>query len=210
MHSDCVRRALWLEQFVDLALLDGHYLRRSDAEIFGEPAKAQAAARMSHAVGDLQIRPMTPPGPGSGHRDRAEFDGRAPLANSTYLAAWTREATPRRIALVAKDTETGVIVGFAVASLLPPQAELETIAVAAEDQRRGVARRLFTAMVQELRAAQRDRTPARSARLELPGARILPVVGFIETGRRPRYYADPVEDAVLLELRFRDPNLRLP
>jgi len=28
--------------FVDLALLDGHYLRRSDAEIFGEPAQALA------------------------------------------------------------------------------------------------------------------------------------------------------------------------
>jgi tRNA threonylcarbamoyladenosine biosynthesis protein TsaB len=27
-------------EFVDLALLDGHYLRRSDAEIFGEPAAA--------------------------------------------------------------------------------------------------------------------------------------------------------------------------
>jgi tRNA threonylcarbamoyladenosine biosynthesis protein TsaB len=27
-------------QFVDLALLDGHYLRRSDAEIFGEPVAA--------------------------------------------------------------------------------------------------------------------------------------------------------------------------
>ena len=27
-------------EFVDLALLDGHYLRRSDAEIFGEPAGA--------------------------------------------------------------------------------------------------------------------------------------------------------------------------
>ncbi|MGA2350677.1 MAG: tRNA (adenosine(37)-N6)-threonylcarbamoyltransferase complex dimerization subunit type 1 TsaB [Terracidiphilus sp.] len=27
-------------EFVDLALLDGHYLRRSDAEIFGEPASA--------------------------------------------------------------------------------------------------------------------------------------------------------------------------
>jgi tRNA threonylcarbamoyladenosine biosynthesis protein TsaB len=27
-------------RFVDLALLDGHYLRRSDAEIFGEPAGA--------------------------------------------------------------------------------------------------------------------------------------------------------------------------
>jgi tRNA threonylcarbamoyladenosine biosynthesis protein TsaB len=28
--------------FVDLALLDGHYLRRSDAEIFGDPAAAPA------------------------------------------------------------------------------------------------------------------------------------------------------------------------
>jgi tRNA threonylcarbamoyladenosine biosynthesis protein TsaB len=31
------------EQFVDLALLDGHYLRRSDAEIFGEPVAAAPA-----------------------------------------------------------------------------------------------------------------------------------------------------------------------
>ena len=30
-------------EFVDLALLDGHYLRRSDAEIFGEPAVATVA-----------------------------------------------------------------------------------------------------------------------------------------------------------------------
>jgi len=30
------------KHFVDLALLDGHYLRRSDAEIFGEPVSAAA------------------------------------------------------------------------------------------------------------------------------------------------------------------------
>ena len=29
--------------FVDLALLDGHYLRRSDAEIFGETAAVQSS-----------------------------------------------------------------------------------------------------------------------------------------------------------------------
>jgi tRNA threonylcarbamoyladenosine biosynthesis protein TsaB len=28
------------KEFVDVAPLDGHYLRRSDAEIFGEPAAA--------------------------------------------------------------------------------------------------------------------------------------------------------------------------
>jgi tRNA threonylcarbamoyladenosine biosynthesis protein TsaB len=31
--------------FVDLALLDGHYLRRSDAEIFGDPATAATGRR---------------------------------------------------------------------------------------------------------------------------------------------------------------------
>jgi tRNA threonylcarbamoyladenosine biosynthesis protein TsaB len=29
-------------EFVDLALLDGHYLRRSDAEIFGDPVPVPA------------------------------------------------------------------------------------------------------------------------------------------------------------------------
>jgi tRNA threonylcarbamoyladenosine biosynthesis protein TsaB len=28
-------------EYVDVALLDGHYLRRSDAEIFGEPVSAK-------------------------------------------------------------------------------------------------------------------------------------------------------------------------
>jgi len=37
----CVPR-IAAKDFVDLALLDGHYLRRSDAEIFGEPAAAAA------------------------------------------------------------------------------------------------------------------------------------------------------------------------
>jgi tRNA threonylcarbamoyladenosine biosynthesis protein TsaB len=32
----CVARVA-AGEFVDLALLDGHYLRRSDAEIFGDP-----------------------------------------------------------------------------------------------------------------------------------------------------------------------------
>jgi tRNA threonylcarbamoyladenosine biosynthesis protein TsaB len=38
----CARRVAQAD-FVDLVLLDGHYLRRSDAEIFGEAAKAHSA-----------------------------------------------------------------------------------------------------------------------------------------------------------------------
>jgi ribosomal-protein-alanine N-acetyltransferase len=122
--------------------------------------------------------------------------------HSAYLAALDHEAAPHRIALVAEAPETGAIAGFAVASLLPPQAELETIAVAAENQRRSIAHRLFAAIVEELRTARVNEVLLEVRASNSPALAFYRTVGFIETGRRPRYYADPVEDAVLLELRL--------
>ena len=103
-----------------------------------------------------QIRPMT----------AADLDQVVEIAQAlqqaphwprtAYLDAMNPTATPCRIALVArapqKETSeaSGSILGFAVASLVSPQAELETIAVAAEAQRQGVARRLLAALNAEL------------------------------------------------------------
>jgi ribosomal-protein-alanine N-acetyltransferase len=89
-----------------------------------------------------------------------------------------------------------------VAILLPPQAELETIAVAAEIQRRGVARRILIAMADELRKALVTEVLAEVRASNFPALAFYQTLGFAMTGRRPRYYADPIEDAVLLELRL--------
>jgi ribosomal-protein-alanine N-acetyltransferase len=119
---------------------------------------------------------------------------------SAYLTAIDPENAPRRIALVAVDLETETLAGFLVASLLPPEAELETIAVAAEGQRRGVGSRLLVTLLDELRNEQvgdlilEVRASNRAAQ-GFYGAR-----GFEEIGRRPRYYAEPEEDAVLMSL----------
>ena len=121
---------------------------------------------------------------------------------SAYLAALDPEAAPPRIALLAEDAETGAVQGFAVARLLPPQAELETIAVAAENQRRGVARRIFIAMVDELRKALVTEVLLEVRASNSPALAFYRAQGFAITGRRPRYYADPIEDAVLLDLRL--------
>ena len=78
---------------------------------------------------------------------------------SAYLTALNPDSTPRRIALVivsaAARSTPGAVLGFAVASLLPPQAELETIAVAAGSQRRGLARQIIHALASELREGGR-------------------------------------------------------
>ncbi len=72
---------------------------------------------------------------------------------SAYLNAINPESTPRRIALVAAGLQSGSILGFVVASLLPPQAELESIAIAPESQRIGLGQSLFQALAAELKAA---------------------------------------------------------
>ena len=121
---------------------------------------------------------------------------------SAYETALDPQSAPQRIALVAEGVEAGEVAGFAVASVLPPQAELETIAVAAEAQRRGVGRILFAALAEELGIA-----PVQELFLEVrasnaPALALYRSLGFRETGRRPRYYVDPVEDALLLTLRL--------
>jgi ribosomal-protein-alanine N-acetyltransferase len=121
---------------------------------------------------------------------------------SAYMAALDPETAPHRIALVVEEPGSGVVAGFAVASLLPPQAELETIAVASAAQRQGWARQLFAALSAELEPAQIAEVFLEVRASNQPALGLYRLLGFVETGRRPGYYHDPVEDAVLMSLRF--------
>lgn len=157
---------------------------------------------MNSPGAEVRIRPMTPP----------DLDRVTEIAQSlrdaphwprgVYQAALNSESTPRRIALVAEESQGGPVAGFAVACLIGPEAELESIAVSAGSQRRGLARRLFAALAGELR-----RTQAAEVYLEVrasngPALGFYRSLGFEETGRRGRYYRDPEEDAVLMRLRL--------
>jgi ribosomal-protein-alanine N-acetyltransferase len=121
---------------------------------------------------------------------------------SGYVAAVDCENSPRRIALVAAQPESGALTGFLVARVLAPEAELETIAVAAEGQRLGIGGRLLRALVEELRTE-----PVSELILEVRDSNGAALAfyrahGFEEIGRRLRYYADPEEDAILMRLRL--------
>jgi len=94
------------------------------------------------------------------------------------------------------------VVGFLVASVLPPEAELESIAVVAEGQRHGVGQRLLAALVKELSAARVCNVILEVRASNRTALEFYHAEGFVENGRRRGYYADPVEDAVLLGLRL--------
>lgn len=121
---------------------------------------------------------------------------------SAYREAMDPEHRPRRIALVAADGETDAPVGFVVASLVVPQAELETIAVAPGGQRRGVGARMVEALLKALAMEEVTELILEVRASNLAAFKFYRALGFMETGRRPRYYADPEEDAVLMGLKL--------
>jgi [ribosomal protein S18]-alanine N-acetyltransferase len=189
-------------RFADLALLDGHYLRRSDAEIFGESAK-----KTSGKTSGISVRGMTEQDVDAVMEIAAKTDHAPKWGRQAYVAAVNAGNQPRRVALVAEGKE-GRLAGFVVASLVPgpggspAEAELESIVTALAHQRRGVARELFAVLKTELR-----RQGAREVILEVRDGNhsaeaFYRFLGFREEGRRAGYYADPVEDAVLMRLRL--------
>jgi tRNA threonylcarbamoyl adenosine modification protein YeaZ len=213
----CAARAA-AGEFVDLALLDGNYLRRSDAEIFGEAAEAAAAAEEAAMAAEeaaaarrkrvppdavIQVRPMR----------EEDLDVVVIVAASQRLAPfWPRDAykaaldpdgTPRRIALVTDGGQAGKVVGLVVASLIPPQAELETIVIDTYFQRCGLARKLFAELAGKLRLAGVTEVILEVRASNQAALGLYRRLGFQQTGLRPGYYVnppEPAEDAVLMRL----------
>lgn len=144
----------------------------------------------------MQIRPMQP-----ADLDRVlSIAAALPTAphwpRQTYLDALNPSGSPQRLALVAESA--GLIVGFAILSILAPEAELESIAVAPEAQRQGIGSTLLQAACAAA-FSQRAATLFLEIRASNTSAAALyRHSGFRETGRRPGYYADPKEDAILM------------
>jgi [ribosomal protein S18]-alanine N-acetyltransferase len=144
---------------------------------------------------DVRMRPMTAADVEAVTALAASLPAAPQWQRSVYLAALDPQASPVRVALVA-ETASGELIGFTVASVIPPEAELESIAVALEFQREGVARRLFEFLATELAAAGVKEVLLEVRDSNEAALSLYRMLGFAETGHRPCYYAHPVEDAV--------------
>jgi ribosomal-protein-alanine N-acetyltransferase len=105
------------------------------------------------------------------------------------------------IMLVAKVGNEGhAIAGFIVSRLVAAELHINNVAVRPESHRRGIAAQLLTAVLREGR-----RNGAHLAFLEVRAGNAAAQglylrCGFQVTGRRRRYYNQPVEDALLMSL----------
>ena len=118
-------------------------------------------------------------------------------APQAYIRAIDPAAVPARIALVAETPGTGLS-GFLVSVLIPPQAELESIGVIQSARRQGIARLLIVTLFDLLKPLGGTEVMLEVRESNTPAGALYASLGFIESGRRGRYYSDPQEDAILL------------
>ncbi len=119
---------------------------------------------------------------------------------SAYEDAIAADGSPRRIALVAEiEIE---VVGLAVASVVLQQTELESIAVVEGEQGAGIGASLLAKVIDLGRQAGATEMVLEVRRSNRAARRLYERAGFLEAGRRSKYYASPIEDAVLLRLQL--------
>jgi len=124
------------------------------------------------------------------------------LEESPEAAMWSRESlleSAARGTAWAAELD-GRVAGILIGQVAADEFEILNLAVAKANRRHGIAIQLLKAALESARAAG-----ARKIYLEVrasneAGIAFYSRMGFRVSGRRPNYYRDPVEDAVLLAL----------
>jgi ribosomal-protein-alanine N-acetyltransferase len=142
-----------------------------------------------------EIRAMTAP----------DLDAVIGLAvESTGAPRWTRQIYEDAIgqegaaALVATSPET--LAGFVMAVLVVDVAQIESIVVAPDCRRRGIASALVAAVIDWSRARNAGRVELEVRAGSLSAIALYEKAGFVRDGLRRGYYHDPEEDALLMSL----------
>ena len=137
----------------------------------------------------------------------SDLDEVAAIERSVFNDPWSRRSfvdlvgERQVVFLVAVDGNA--VVGYAVVLLTPPESELANLAVSRLMQHQGLGRRLLNEAV----STASDRG-AREMFLEVRASNAAAIAlysgeGFTAVGRRVRYYARPIEDAIVMRLGLR-------
>ena len=112
---------------------------------------------------------------------------------------WQELAQPTRRYLVAHDGAD--VVGYAGLFVLPPDADVQTVAVRPDRQGRGLARRLLQALVEEAEDAGVTHTMLEVRADNEPARALYRRLGFESISVRPRYYPDGTDALILRRAR---------
>jgi ribosomal-protein-alanine N-acetyltransferase len=96
------------------------------------------------------------------------------------------------------------LIGFLAARQIADEGEILNIAVRPDSRRRGVASALLLATLGEFQRSSIVRVFLELRESNLPARSLYERYGFVSSGRRKSYYANPTEDAVCMLKKLTD------
>ena len=102
--------------------------------------------------------------------------------------------------LVAVEGDT--VAGYVGSQTVCNETDMMNVAVTADFRRRGIGEKLVNALVEELKAMESHCLTLEVRASNTPAQAMYEKLGFAEIGRRPRYYQNPKEDALILRKDF--------
>jgi ribosomal-protein-alanine N-acetyltransferase len=110
----------------------------------------------------------------------------------------------KRMVIVLEETASKAISGFLVMRAIDSEWELENIVIAAAERRRGSAHRLLSQAISLANVARAVRLTLEVRASNTAAIALYTKCGFQQDGRRPAYYSNPTEDALLFSLSLRN------
>ncbi|MEO6859146.1 MAG: ribosomal protein S18-alanine N-acetyltransferase, partial [Solirubrobacteraceae bacterium] len=103
---------------------------------------------------------------------------------------------PSGLCLAAVDADRGQLAGYLVLSRYDTVWHLMNVAVDPARQHQGIGRRLLEQMIERAGVEEQYTLEVRTS--NAPAIRLYESFGFRSAGKRPRYYRDTGEDAVIM------------
>ena len=107
---------------------------------------------------------------------------------------------PLSLWLVAEENDT--VVGYVGSQTVLGWTDMMNIAVHPDYRRRGIGEGLILELVNQLKKAGNECLTLEVRASNHGAIALYEKLGFVEVGRRPRYYRNPREDALILRLAF--------
>ena len=126
----------------------------------------------------------------------------AELETICFCDPWSEKSVASELdnalALWLVAVEDGRVAGYVGSQTVMGETDMMNIAVYPEFRRRGIAEQLVDSLIAQLRE-QGSRCLTLEVRASNDAAQALyEKLGFLQIGRRPRYYRNPKEDALIL------------
>ena len=123
--------------------------------------------------------------------------------SESHYASFFLPESSCRLLLVAESNRSAEILGFLVAHHIPPEWELENIAITQASQRTGLGNQLFSALLREATHSNSDAVFLEVRESNVAARGFYEKAGFHEMGRRKSYYTNPQEDAIVYRFKLR-------